>query len=267
MSTFGAFKYTVYALLIANVGLFLVEDLAASRVIFADGVTWARFIETYAQTMDTAAWVVLLLLFELETAVLSDETLRGGWARRLSVVRFACYAIVGYSAYGYLESFGFVTQTSPLEINDLCSLVGADFAFVATLNHYPPLDLDTCQALRGKELLQIDGTRIIGNLDQLERARRLALADCINSIDWIAVVVVLEVEVFLQLWGRMSTRIDRIGRVIKAVLYSMLLLVAAFWALDGSLLDFWDAALWLVSFIFIEMNFFEWQRETEAQLD
>ena len=267
MSAFGIFKYTVYALLVANVGLFLVEDLAASRAMFPDGVPWPRFIETYAQTMDTAAWVVLLLLFELETAVLSDETLRAGWARRMSAVRFVCYAIVGYSAYGYLATYGFVTQTIPIQVGDLCSLVGADFTYVQTLNQYPPLDLDACQALGGKDLLQIDGTRFIGSYEQLERARLLALADCINSIDWIAVVVVLEVEVFLQLRGRLSAWIDLIGRVIKAVLYSLLFVVAGFWALDGALLDFWDAALWIVSFIFIEMNFFEWQRETEARLD
>jgi hypothetical protein len=25
--------------------------------------------------------------------------------------------------------------------------------------------------------------------------------------------------------------------------------------------DFWDAFLWLVAFVFIEMNIFQWQRE------
>lgn len=28
--------------------------------------------------------------------------------------------------------------------------------------------------------------------------------------------------------------------------------VAAFWGMDGSLLEFWDDALWLVAFIFFE---------------
>ena len=262
MSKFQVFKYTVYGLLIVNIGLFLAEDLAASRAMFSDGVTWARFIEAYAQTMDTAAWVVLLLLFELETAVVSDETLRAGWANAMSAIRCVCYAVVGYSAYGYLESLGFVTQTLPFVVQDVCSLVGEGYTIVESLNEYPTLTLESCRALNGQELLQISGTKIIGTHDQLERARLLAVADCVNSIDWICVVIILEIEVFLQLRGLMGAWLNRVGLVIKAVLYSVLFGVAAYWAFDGALLDFWDAALWLVSFIFIEMNFFEWQSET-----
>ena len=262
MPAFRIFKYTVYTLLIGNVALFLAEDLAASQVVFREGVTWPRFIEAYAQTMDTAAWVVLLLMFELETAVLSDETLRAGWASVMSATRFVCYSVTFYSAYGYLESLGFITQTVPLNIGDVCSLVDAGYSYVESLNEYPALAVESCRDLSGQELLQIAETKIVGSYDQLERARLLALADCINSIDWICVVIILEVEVFLQLRGLMSGWLTRVGLVIKGVLYTILFGVAAYWGLDGALLDFWDAALWLVAFIFIEMNFFEWQSET-----
>jgi hypothetical protein len=262
MSGYPIFKYTVYTLLIGNVVLFLAEDLAASQVVFREGVIWPRFIEAYAQTMDTAAWVVLLLLFELETAVLSDETLRSGWATVMSATRFLCYAVVFYSAYGYFESLGFITRTVPLEVADVCSLVDAGYAYVESLNEYPALAVESCRNLSGHDLIQIAGTKIVGSHDQLERARLLALADCVNSIDWICVVIVLEVEVFLQLRGLMTAWLTRIGLAIKSVLYAVLFAVAAYWGLDGSLLDFWDAALWLVAFIFIEMNFFEWQSET-----
>ena len=34
------------------------------------------------------------------------------------------------------------------------------------------------------------------------------------------------------------------------------------WGYAGDFLDFWDAALWLFAFIFIELNVFEWQQET-----
>lgn len=262
MPVFRAFKYTVYTLLIYNVGLFLADDFAASQVVFQEGVTWPRFIEAYARTMDTAAWVVLLLLFELETAVLSDKTLRSGWATIMSATRFVCYAIVFYSAYGYLEIFDLVTQTVAFEVRDICSLADSGYSYVASLNQYPDLTIESCRKLSGQPLLQIAGTQIIGTFDQLERARLLAIADCINSIDWICVVIILEIEVFLQLRGLMSAWLTRVGLMIKSVLYPVLFVVAAYWGIDGSLLDFWDAALWLVAFIFIEMNFFEWQSET-----
>ena len=268
MPTFRIFKYAVYILLVGNAGLFLIEDLAASQIVFNEGVSGPRFIEAYAQTMDTAAWVVLLLMFELETAVLSDDTLRAGWAAVMSAARFVCYAVIFYSAYGYLESLDFITQTVPLEVADVCSLVDAGYAYVASLNEYPALSAESCRALIGQELLQIAETTIVGSYDQLERARLLAIADIINSIDWICVVIILEVEVFLQLRGLMSAFRTRASLVIKIALYAVLFAVAAYWGIDGSLLDFWDAALWLVAFIFIEMNFFGWQSETgDAQLE
>ena len=30
----------------------------------------------------------------------------------------------------------------------------------------------------------------------------------------------------------------------------------------GDFLDFWDAFMWLVAFVFVEMNLFQWQVET-----
>ena len=75
---FQIFKYLVYVLLAYNVLLWFREDLAASAVTFGETVTWRNVVEAYSATIDTAAWVVLLLLFELETAVISDQKLQGG---------------------------------------------------------------------------------------------------------------------------------------------------------------------------------------------
>ena len=36
-----------------------------------------------------------------------------------------------------------------------------------------------------------------------------------------------------------------------------------YWGFVGDFLDFWDAFLWLVAFVFIELNIFQWQVETE----
>ena len=63
-TVFRVFKYTIYCLLAWNVFLFFQEDLAASAETFGDTVTWRNVIEAYSATFDTAAWVVLLLLFE-----------------------------------------------------------------------------------------------------------------------------------------------------------------------------------------------------------
>jgi len=72
-NVFRVFKYSVYALLMLNVYLFFAEEWAASAHRFVDGVALADVIEGFAASIDTAAWVVLLLMFELETYVLNDE--------------------------------------------------------------------------------------------------------------------------------------------------------------------------------------------------
>jgi hypothetical protein len=40
-----------------------------------------------------------------------------------------------------------------------------------------------------------------------------------------------------------------------------LFLAAVYWGFKGDFVDFWDAFLWLVAFVFIEMNVFNWRQE------
>ena len=89
---YSIFKYSVYALLTVNIFLFFAEEYQAALTQFADGIAAADIIEAFASTIDTAAWVVLLLMFELETYVLDDEafTPRVTWSLR--VLRALCYA-------------------------------------------------------------------------------------------------------------------------------------------------------------------------------
>ena len=56
------------------------------------------------------------------------------------------------------------------------------------------------------------------------------------------------------------------SNVSKFVLYSLLLLAAIYWGFKGDFVDFWDAFLWLVAFVFIELNVFEWREEDNAAI-
>ncbi len=97
-----AFKYTVYTLLCINVYLFLAEEIDASAHMFADGITFSKIIEGYAATIDTGAWVILLLLFELETDVIPDEKIKGWVKYIMHLVRWLCFAFIVYALYGYI---------------------------------------------------------------------------------------------------------------------------------------------------------------------
>ena len=63
---FRVFKYLLFSLLMFNLFYYLVEDLNAYRYLGANP-SLGQILETFAVTIDFAAWMVLVVLFELET--------------------------------------------------------------------------------------------------------------------------------------------------------------------------------------------------------
>jgi hypothetical protein len=261
---YRVFKYTIYILLAADILYWYQEDLAASAEIFGDTISWGNVVEAFSATVDTFAWVVLLLLFELETAVLSDEQLEGRLKWVLMALRLGCYFLIVWAFYGYWAKYGVVTNLLPFHIEDLCSLVGTDWNYVADLDDYPPIDMAACTAMKGQELFQIAGTEIVGNAQNLKSAFGLSLVEVVNAGTWLIIVALLEVEVFLQLKDLLTDRMMRLGTYLKGFFYAVLFICAAYWGINGSFMDFWDAFLWLVAFIFIELNIFQWHEEVET---
>ncbi len=262
---FRAFKYTIYALLAMNVGWFFLEDFNASAQTFANGVTWRNFVEAYSSTVDTLAWVVLLLLFELETAVISDERLRGNLKYWLAAIRLVCYFFITYAFFGYLGKFFLVTNVADLGVVDLCRQLGTEAASIVSLDDYIPLTQTSCAQLSAAPVFQVAETQIYGSAADMSLLRNLATTDVVNSGDWLVIVALLEIEVVMQLRGLLSDRWIGLFKKVKAVLYTILFACALYWWLDGDFLDFWDAFLWLVAFIFIELNIFQWQAESKEE--
>ncbi len=254
---YRAFKYTIYCLLALNIYLFFREEFGSAQEVFGGSLSLGQLTEAFSATIDTAAWVVLLLLFELETAVIPDEKLKGNLKWVLLGVRTVSYAFIVWAFYGYCAKYGYLVQTVPFPAQDLCSLVGTGFTWVDDLDQYPVLDAAACAALQGQELLRIEGTQ--------SAIQHLALIDIINAADWLIIVVLLEAEVLLQLRGLLTERRLRVAKTVKGVLYGTLLFCAVYWGLLGDFLDFWDAFLWLVAFILIELNIFQWHGETEGR--
>ena len=262
---FHFFKYAIYILLAYDAILFFEGDLAASAVTFGDSITWRNVIEAYSATFDTVAWVALLLLFELETAILPDHLLKGGLKWVLKGLAAVCYFFIFYSFYGYIYKYGVVSDLVPFAIDDVCSLIGANFTYVVTLDEYLPLDQAMCTAMNGLPVMQINGMEIIGVEPALGDAIALAVIDVVNAGIWLIVVVLLEIEVYLQLKDKLTSRMMFAAKYIKGFFYLILLYCAIYWGLKSSFLDFWDEFLWLVAFVFIELNIFQWNAETEEE--
>jgi len=263
-NVYKLFKYSVYAALTVNVYLFFSEEWAAAAHRFVDGIAREDIIEGFAASIDTAAWVVLLLMFELETYVLDDEqfTRRTTWT--LHGLRAVCYAFIVYSFYGYVTKLIFVLGAMPLpNVNDLCALVDGQWAYAVDFDEYEVLTAANCGSMSSATAFhKYMGIATVVDARGLTDIVRLAWVDVINSGVWLLVVLVLEVDVYLQEANRLEGRILRVSNASKFVLYTLLLFAAIYWGIKGDFVDFWDAFLWLVAFVFIELNVFEWRQES-----
>lgn len=266
-NVFQLFKYTVYALLTLNVYLFFAVEWAAASHRFVNGVALEDIIEGFAASIDTAAWVVLLLMFELETYVLSDEQFSRRVTWTLHGIRATCYAFIVYAFYGYVSKLLFLFDAVPLaNVSDLCSLVANQWAYAVDFDEYEVITAANCATVStATSFFQLSGLTAVVDALGLRDITRLAWVDVINSAVWLLVVMVLELDVFLQEKNRLEGMILRVSNSSKFALYSLLLLAAIYWGVKGDFIDFWDAFLWLLAFVFIELNVFEWRQESLEQ--
>ncbi|MDH4124515.1 MAG: hypothetical protein OEV69_02625 [Gammaproteobacteria bacterium] len=262
---FQVFKYTIYALLTLNIFLFYFEESVAAQLQFDGGIALGRVIEAYAATIDTLAWVILLLMFELETFVLQAHhfTRRVVWT--LQTVRLGAYAFIVYSFFGYIANLTFLDGVVPLaNVSDLCTL-GDGWSYATGLDTFVPITPENCMAFSSAtSFYQLPGMLTVVDADGQFGNRMLAWVDVINSGVWLLVVLLLEIDVRLQEHDRYRGTALQASNASKVVMYLVLLLAAIYWGLKGDFVDFWDAFLWLVAFFFIELNVVEWHRESDA---
>lgn len=264
---FQVFKYVVYVLLAMNIYWFFDEESAAATLQFANGVGVTDLIEAFSATIDTAAWVVLLLMFELETYILEDRQFTKHVTWTLHGLRAICYAFIVYAFYGYIANLTFLYETTTLAgVTDVCSLLPAPWSWAVTLDEYAEITAANCRGLSdGSVFYQFKDMMAVADTQGLQDIRYLAWVDVINAAVWLLVVLVLEIDVRLQEHGLYDGLAFKVSTAAKIVLYSLLLLAAIYWGFKGDFVDFWDAFLWLVAFVFIELNVFEWhQEEKEA---
>jgi hypothetical protein len=262
------FKYTVYALLTLNILLFYFEESAAAVLQFPSGLTLGNFSEAYSATLDTLAWVILLLMFELETWVLEDKQFTRTVRLSLHGLRAICYAAILIAFVGYVDDMLFVSSTTAFAgPGDLCALPTGDWSWAATFGEYVAITAENCANLSAaSSFLQFTGLPVLVDLAGHTEIVRLAWVDVINAAVWLLVVLVLEIDVRLQERNRLEGIALHFSNTTKFVLYGTLFLAAVYWGFKGDFVDFWDAFLWLVAFVFIEMNVFEWRAEENQAL-
>lgn len=261
---YQAFKYTLYIFLSMNVYWFFAEEFAANKLLYPDGVGFLDIYDAYTATIDTAAWVVLLLMFELETYILDDDQITNPVSWSLHTLRVVSYALIVRAFFGYIESLTSVLDVSVVAgVTDLCSLVSGSWSYSHDFEEYTLMTAANCSSFStANSFLEFADARAVVDAAGHTAIIWLAWVDVINSGVWLLVVLVLEIDVRLQEHGRYEGFALRASTVIKLSLYAVLVLAMIYWMIYGDFVDWWDALLWLLAFFFIEMNVVEWHQET-----
>jgi hypothetical protein len=252
---FEIFRYLVYAALTINILLFYQEESLAVKSTFTQGIAISDIIGGFAATLDTAAWVMLLLLFEFNTSKYfsSTDDSKPAFLTK-SIIRIFSYGIIGYAFFGYFSKYILLTNIEPFVVSDICALIGQNYNVIENLDEYPLLDSENCQSLVGSALFVLSGQTVIGSSTDWSAIQWLTVVDVVNSGTWILVVLIIELEIFFGKKLVESITLKSIFNFVKLSLYSILFVAALYWGTEGDFLDFWDAFLWLVAFFFIESN-------------
>tara|TARA_R110002096_G_scaffold344638_2_gene537473 strand:+ start:597 stop:1445 length:849 start_codon:yes stop_codon:yes gene_type:complete len=260
---YQTFKYSIYALLIFTVSFFFVEDFSSMSVTYKDGLELGDIIVAFTGSIDTFSWLILLLLLELETYIIPDDAIHGWVDWSLTSLTFLCGGVILYAFYGYVETLYIPNGFSPQAGGAVCDLVGSGATFASSLDEYVPLDLKNCLLLANGAMYN-EALNMFSTPGGFSLLSQLVWLDVVNAGIWIIVVIILELEVFLESSKLVGTRFFYIYKSFKLVLYGILVINIFYWWYLNEPVDALDAFLWLAAFFFIEMNMLNWQEEVAS---
>lgn len=259
-------KVTVYALLLVNFVFYVLDDIEAASHEMRNGGTFLEWMQAFATTIDESAWFMLLLLFEMETYVLSDEVQGRPLVMRLvHGVRLVCYVVLAHSVYAFGVIYWDMISAEAVEgATHLCQLLGQDLSFVRNIE-YTTITADNCNTLStAGQFFYTEPGLVVSDAEGLALEQRLAMVDWLEVVIWLLILATIEIMVRLQDQGITRGRLVTAIKSSKLVLYTGLWAMAAWWASLGHYYYAWDETLWIVGFFAIEANMNEWKNEIEA---
>lgn len=260
-------KIVVYSLLLINFVQYILNDITVARHTMHDGWQWHDWTAAFATTLDEAAWFLLLMLFELETYLLSDEAFTRARIRLMQVLRVICILFIGHTILSYGNALLELSRSVALVETELCELAGRGLSFARNLE-YRDIDAGNCASIAvSGPLYQFNQGQLITDAAGLRVEWELAWADFLEVLLWVVILLFIELMVRLQEKGVTSGPLLQTARISKAVLYALLWGIAAYWAYRGHWMFAWDEALWILGFIAIGMNLSEWRDEIEGQAE
>jgi len=107
----------------------------------------------------------------------------------------------------------------------------------------------------------------VTDTEGLRLERGLALADLLEVVAWMIIIIAMEVVVRLQDRDITGGRLISSMNTAKILMYLLLMGLGVYWASLGHWLYFWDGLLWIGGFAAIEMILSQWRDEILEQTE
>jgi hypothetical protein len=257
-SAFRVFKYVIGSILLVNLIVYVAEDVTASLYL-DEGASLADYLVTFAASIDYVAWAILIVLFELETSAHArgaSLSARRGVILGLTAV---CYAALVNAAYGYTMNLVETYQFEALAPGSVCNLVEENFGYL-NLNARPvQLTAENCAVFTTDQMYRSPSDHLIATHENLMAIRKLGWVDVANSVAWLLVVLIFQIEITLKQLDKLTKSRLALCTGIKVVLYLVLTADAIYWTAYSAFIDSWDAWLWLIAFVLVDMNLLGWE--------
>jgi hypothetical protein len=252
-SAFRLFKIGIFWVLMVNLVYYLYEDVSAYLYI-ASGSTLFDTLEAFAVSIDYVAWMVLIVLFEMETSAQSKDLLTGARKWMIGGLTGICYVVLVYAAYGYAAALVDTYNLEPIEDRSACYFANTNFAYMTESARPVELTEKNCGDLEGEKLFKFPSDNVIATESIIPALLKLGWIDIFNSNAWLLVVLLFQVELSFEQAKKLTKRRLKIVMVWKTFAYLVLIVCAIYWTVFSAFIDWWDAWLWLVAFILIDLN-------------
>lgn len=257
-------KWLVYTLVIINFGFYIRNDVVIASHTLYSGSSLLEISRAFATTIDESAWIILLLLFELETYLLSDDPLSRTKILLIKGIRLVCYISLAHTLYAYGVYLAEIYAAVPVEgVTNLCQLIGKDLSYASNLV-YSEINSSNCASLSSaNQFFYVDPPTffIVEDAAGLAIEKQLAWIDIFEAIIWLLILLSIEVAVWLQDRNIGQGLIFKTLSITKWCLYSLLWAAAGYWIYRGHYMFAWDEFVWIAGFVAIEMNIVEWRNE------
>ena len=259
-------KLVVYSLLLFNFVFYVRDDWVIAGHTLHSGSTFLQWASAYNTTIDESAWLLLLLLLEMETYLLAGRDLSRAYEIISLIIRLCCYVVLAHTPYAYAMTVYDLSQAPIIEgVTDLCQLAGQNLSYAHNLVYTKITDGNCSELSTARQFFFNDPPDNLIVQDEMALAleRRSALVDLVESITWLLILLSIEVVVWLQDKDITGGLLIKSANMAKVLLYSLLWFAIGYWIYLGHFMFAWDEFVWIVGFVAIEMNVVERRKDVK----